>query len=152
MRLVRWLLVIPLAFAGVYAAVLLGFLLFRASDRLCRSLGFSEAHCTITWYPTAEIIVTSLCAAVALFLAVRLPSFVAPSSKRAVAIAGALVSLPIVVWVLVVLAFPLFFPGVFAVLAGVFANHRVYRQYAAASQPVVAPGVRQPASPSATRG
>lgn len=133
MRFVRWLLVLPLVLGSVYAAVLLGLLLFRYSDRLCRSLGFSDAYCTVTWYPAAELVITSLCASVALLFAVRLPAFVAPSSKRAAAIAGALVSLPIVVWVLVVLAFPLFLPGVFAVLAGLFAIHRASRQDAAAT-------------------
>ncbi len=133
MRLVRWLLVMPLAFASVYVAVLLGFLLFRFSDRLCRLLAFSDAHCTVTWYPAAEIVVTSLCAAVALYLAVRLPALVAPSNKRAAAISGALVSLPIVTWVLVVLAYPLFVPIAFAALVGLFAIHRVARQYAAAA-------------------
>lgn len=133
MRFVRWLLVIPLALGSVYAAVLLGLVLLRFSNRLCRSLGLSEGHCEVTWYPTAEYIVTSLCSAVALLLAVRLSAFVAPSSKRAAAVAGALVSLPIVIWVLVVLAFPLVLPVVFSVLAGLLAIHRVSRRYVEAT-------------------
>lgn len=133
MRLVRWLLVLPLALGSVYAAVILGVLLLRYSDRACRVLGFSDAYCRVAWYPMAEVVVTSLCASVALFLAARLPAFVAPSGKRAVAIAGALVGLLAVAWILVMLAFPLFIPGACAVLAGLFAVYRVFRQHAAAA-------------------
>jgi len=84
-------------------------------------LGLSESLCMVTWYPAAEIIVASVCGAFALLLAAILPALAAPSNKRAVAIAGALVSLPIAIWILVVLAFPLFFPALFSALAGLLA-------------------------------
>lgn len=133
MRLVRWLLVIPLALCSVYAAVGLGFFLLRMSDRLCRSLGFAESLCAVTWYPAAELFVTSVCGAVAMLLAALLPALVAPSNKRAVAIGGVLISLPIATWTLVVLAFPLVLPLVFSALAALLAVRWVFRQYAAAT-------------------
>ncbi len=141
MWLVRWLLVVPLALGSVYAAVLLGLLLLRMSDHLCRSLGLSESLCMVTWYPAAEIIVASVCGAFALLLATILSALVAPSNKRAVAIAGALVSLPIAIWILVVLAFPLFFPVLFSVLAGLLAVRWVSWRYGGGTQPIVSGGV-----------
>ena len=133
MWLMRWLLVVPLALGSVYAAVLLGLLLLRMSDHLCHSLGLSESLCMVTWYPVAEIIVASVCGAFALLLATILPALVAPSNKRVVAIAGALVSLPIAIWILVVLAFPLFFPVLFSALAGLLAVRWVSWRYAGAT-------------------
>jgi len=141
MRIVRWLLVVPLALGSVYAAVLLGLFLLRMSDRLCRSLGLSESLCMVTWYPAAEIIVASVCGAFALLLAAILPALVAPSNKKAVAIAGALVSLPIAIWILVVLAFPLFFPVLFSALAGLLAVRWVSWRYGGGTQPIVTGGV-----------
>lgn len=141
MWIVRWLLVVPLALGSVYAAVLLGLFLLRLSDRLCRSLGLSESLCMVTWYPAAEIIVASVCGAFALLLAAILPALAAPSNKRAVAIAGALVSLPIAIWILVVLAFPLFFPVLFSALAGLLAVRWVSWRYGGGTQPIVTGGV-----------
>jgi hypothetical protein len=113
----------------------------RMSDHLCRSLGLSESLCMVTWYPAAEIIVASVCGAFALLLAAILPALVAPSNKRAVAIAGALVSLPIAIWILVVLAFPLFFPVLFSALAGLLAVRWVSWRYGGGTQPIVSGGV-----------
>jgi len=59
-----------------------------------------------------------------------LPALVAPSHKQAAAIAGTLVSLPIAVWILVVLAFPLFLPVLISVLAALLAIRWVFRRYA----------------------
>ena len=141
MWIVRWLLVVPLALGSVYAAVLLGLFLLRMSDRLCRALGLSESLCMVTWYPAAEIIVASVCGAFALLLAAILPALVAPSNKRAVAIVGALVCLPIAIWILVVLAFPLFFPVLFSALAGLLAVRWVSWRYGGGTQPIVSGGV-----------
>jgi len=131
MWLIRWLLVVPLAFGSVYAAVLLGMFLLRMSDLLCHALRLSDALCMITWYPVAEIIVASVCGAFASLLAAILPALVAPSHEKAVAIAGTLVSLPISVWILVVLAFPLFLPVLFSALAALLAIRWVFGRYAA---------------------
>ena len=141
MWLVRWLLVVPLALGSVYAAVILGLFLLRMSDRLCSALGLSESMCMVTWYPAAEIIVASVCGAFALLLAAILPALVAPSNKRAVAIAGAMVSLPIAIWILVVLAFPLFFPVLFSALAGLLAVRWISWRYGGGTQPIVSGGV-----------
>ncbi len=131
MSLIRWLLVVPLAIGSVYAAVLLGMLLLRVSDLLCHALPLSDALCMVTWYPVAEIIVASLCGAFASLFASVLPALVAPSHKQAAAIAGTLVSLPIAVWILVVLAFPLFLPMLTSVLAALLAIRWVFRRHAA---------------------
>lgn len=131
MWLIRWLLVVPLAFGSVYAAVLIGMLLLRMSDLLCHALQLSDALCMVTWYPVAEIIVASVCGAFASLLAAILPALAAPSHEKAVAIAGTLVSLPITVWILVVLAFPLFLPVLFSVLAALLAIRWVFGRYAA---------------------
>jgi len=133
MWLVRWLLVVPLALGSVYAAVLLGLLLLRMSDALCHALGLSESLCMVTWYPVAETIVASVCGAFALLFATILPALVAPSNKRAVAIGGALVSLPIVILILVVLAFPLFFPVLCSALAALLAVRWVSQRLAGAT-------------------
>jgi hypothetical protein len=131
MSLIRWLLVVPLAFGSVYAALLLGMLLLRMSDFLCHALRLSDALCMVTWYPVAEIIVVSVCGAFASLFAAILPALVAPSHKQAAAIAGTLVSLPIAVWILVVLAFPLFLPVLTSVLAALLAIRWVFRRHAA---------------------
>ncbi len=137
MWLIRWLLVVPLAIGSVYAAVLLGMLLLRVSDLLCHALRLSDALCMVTWYPVAEVIVVSVCGAFASLLAAILPAVVAPSHKQAAAIAGTLVSLPIAVWILVVLAFPLFLPALISVLAALLAIRWVFRRYAAHRPTVV---------------
>ena len=131
LRVVRWLLVVPLALGSVCAAVVLGLFLLRLSDRLCRALGFSEAQCVVTWLPVAEVVVTSVCGVVALLLAALLPAAAAPSGKRAVAIGGVLVGLPLAIWVLVVLAFPLAVSLAFSTLASVLAVGWVWRRHPA---------------------
>jgi cobalamin synthase len=107
------------------------------SDLLCHALRLSDALCMVTWYPVAEIIVVSVCGAFASLLAAILPALVAPSHKQAAAIAGTLVSLPIAVWILVVLAFPLLLPVLISVLAALWAIRWVFRRYAAHRPTVV---------------
>lgn len=128
MWLVRWLLVAPLMLGGVWVAVFAGFLLFKASDRLCHSLQLSEATCMVTWYPVAELVVVSICGIAASLIAVLLPAAAAPSNKTGVAITGALVSLAAAIWILVMLAYPLVVPLGFTAAASLLAVRRVSRR------------------------
>jgi hypothetical protein len=83
-RLLRWLLVLPAALAGWWAALLLGFALLALGDSQCPAEERMSNACLAPWYAGFERAVYIVCAAIAAALVVLLPALTAPAHRRRV--------------------------------------------------------------------
>ena len=114
--LLRWVAVIPAGLLGWYIAFLAGFALLSAATNLCPAESMVSGACIASWFRYAEALIFCMSAALAAFLVVVLPVFVAPRWKSAVAwvafVAGLIVAVYFVVYTVALVAF------VSAVVAG----------------------------------
>jgi hypothetical protein len=85
MRIVRWLLVPPAAFAAWVGALLLGLAGINALDALCPPDLMISGVCTAAWHPPAMRVLEAVCAAVAAAGVVVAPALIAPAYRVAVA-------------------------------------------------------------------
>ena len=83
--LVRWLMVIPAAFAGWWATFLVGLGLLALGDSQCAPDQRISDACVASWFESYERVVFITCAAIAAALVVLLPALTAPSHRRRVA-------------------------------------------------------------------
>lgn len=84
----RWLLVPISAAFGCWSGIALAVLLYSAFNSLCPADKLVSGFCTASWFPAVEAGVQFSGAAIGAVLAVFLPYLLAPSQKRAVAIAA----------------------------------------------------------------
>lgn len=134
MRYLRWLLVLPLLLACIYAGVVLGMLILRQVLHLCGAQLQPGLLCTEPWYPAAETAVAAVCAALAVFAGVLLAAAAAPSHKRVVAAACAFVGVAAVIAILILLVFSLLAPVAAAIAAGALASWLAVRHHDRASR------------------
>jgi hypothetical protein len=87
----RWLAVVPAAYAGFVGAVAFGFLELRVIDSFCPPDQWVSGFCEAAWYENAFSVAECIAVAVAAFLVVSLASVVAPANRKSVAILSYLV-------------------------------------------------------------
>ncbi len=97
----RWLLVLPLGFAGFLIGFLSVLALTNLVVRLCPAELLVSGACTAPWASIAEAAALCFGAGVGAFFAVTLPAVVAPSRKSQVALAALLLGGTYAVWLLV---------------------------------------------------
>lgn len=134
MPFVRWLLVPLLLLSCIYGSVGVGMLVMRQVLQACGAPLQPGLMCTAPWYPAAEAAVAALCACVAMFSGVLLPTMLAPSRKRTVALACTAVGLAAIIAILVLLAFPPGGPVTASLTTAAFANWLISRRHRKASE------------------
>lgn len=86
MKILRWIITVPLAILGWALAVFIGFVLHKLFLFACPQDLMSEGICFANWFQPLSDAAFVICAALAAFLVVLLPAFTVPSYKALVAI------------------------------------------------------------------
>jgi hypothetical protein len=81
----RWLLVIPAAVLGWYAALIAGMLLLAFAESLCPPEDVVSGACMAPWFGTVSAVVFCIGTALAAVLVVLLPTLAAPRARLRVA-------------------------------------------------------------------
>ena len=84
-KALRWAALVPAAIIGWHAAFLGGLMLLDAAKHLCPAESLVSGFCVAPWFRHLETAITCASVAVAAFLVVVLPTWVAPVRKMAVA-------------------------------------------------------------------
>jgi hypothetical protein len=88
MKTLRWLLVLPSWFAGVYLTLAVAIVLRALCIRLCPPEQLVSGMCMAAWYPAAESLSFCVAAALGAVTAVLLPTLAAPHHRGRVALAA----------------------------------------------------------------
>jgi hypothetical protein len=86
LKWLRWLAVVPAAYAGFVGAAAFGLLELHVIDSFCPPDQWVSGFCEAPWYEKAFSVAECLGAAVAAFLVVSFASVVAPAHRKLVAI------------------------------------------------------------------
>jgi hypothetical protein len=74
--------VIPAAAFGFFVALAVGIVAVSTLNRACPPAQSFEGFCSASWFDDAFNLASCICAAIAAFLFVALPAWVAPAHKR----------------------------------------------------------------------
>lgn len=83
-RLLRWILLVPLTVAGWYLVLLLGMVLLTLADGFCPPEEMVSGYCTAPWYAYVDAGVFYFCSGLAAILWVLLAALIAPAWRRGV--------------------------------------------------------------------
>lgn len=84
-EIIRWLLVIPLAFVGWYTALSIGFLLYSVANYFCPPELMISGRCHASWYSPVIDGVIIFGASLSAILVILLSVLVAPNKRKLVA-------------------------------------------------------------------
>ena len=84
-EIIRWLLVIPSAFVGWYAALFMGFLLYSVADYFCPPELMISGQCSASWHQPVIDGVIIFGASLSAILVILFSVLVAPNKRKLVA-------------------------------------------------------------------
>ena len=90
MQTLRWFLVLPVGAAGIVLGLAISIALMALAERFCPPELFISGKCIATWFPAAESAAICVGSALGAFAVVALPSAIAPTWKKQVAVSALL--------------------------------------------------------------
>jgi hypothetical protein len=133
MPITRWLLVLPLGVAGVFAGFAVAIALVSLAERVCPAEMLVSGMCIAPWYRFAETGAYCVGAVVGAACAVALPFLAAPSHKQGVALVALALGTAFAAWFLFGAGTSVALPFACAVGSGLLTARKALRRNASAA-------------------